>query len=375
MGIQQLYTLLKKYRSQACTPDERAVLESWYAQFDAEAEKLPEVPVEKLSGLLQSIEVKLRERRLHRRRRWLRVMAAAAVWMVMWFGCYYWISTYKTPPIQPVSSASGIMPGQYRAELVLDDGSRIGLNSHSEIRDRQGVLLKADHSEELNYTLENIQGRIGEYHTVKVPSGGEFRLILADGTKVWLNSGSVLTYPVAFHGESREVELTGEAYFQVTKSGIPFVVKTAVVNVNVWGTAFNLSAYPEDDCVITALVEGKVTVREHTRGRSYDMQPGYVFSYEKATEQTLLEKCDTELYTSWINGKFKFRDMRLEDIMTRLNRWYNCEFFYRHSAIKDLRFTGIAEKDRSIEYLLEMIETVIDVHFEIHGRTVVLSQK
>lgn len=378
MGLHHLYTLLKKYRARQCTEEELAELDEWYGQFDAEAEDLPGIPKEKLDQLLCQVEKRIGKEKPRRRilYRTLKYAAGVAILLMIGWGGKYYIQTWRgTETMTAGEYEAAIAPGQYRAELTMADGTKVVLDSNTVVKDQKGFLIKADSCPVLNYTLAGLSAVQTGENTITVPVGGEYGVVLSDGTRVWLNSGSVLKYPVAFSGERREVNLVGEGYFQVTKSGVPFVVRTEGMDIRVLGTSFNVSAYREDKYATTTLVEGRVSVQTGTEGAEHEIKPGHVLSYEKETEQVEIKECDTDLYTSWMNGRFRFRDMRLEDIMMKLNRWYSCEFFYQNPGLKDLRFSGAAEKDRPVGYLLEMISTVTDVRFDIKGHTVVLRQK
>lgn len=378
MGNNPLYTLLKKYRAGLCTPEELAELDKWYGQFNAEAEGLPGIPQGKLDQLLGQVKKKIRKEKPHYQilRKTLKYAAGIAILLMMGWGSMYYLRTWPgTEKIITSESEVIITPGKYQAELTMADGLKVILDSNTVVKDPNGFLIKADSSLVLNYTLAgSLRVPTGE-NTITVPVGGEYGVVLSDGTRVWLNSGSVLKYPVAFSGEGREVSLVGEGYFQVTKLGVPFVVRTEGMDIRVLGTSFNVSAYPEDKYTTATLVEGKVCVQTETGRAEYEISPGHVLSYEKDIRQVEIKQCDTDLYTSWMNGRFRFRDMRLEDIMIKLKRWYNCEFFYQNPELKDLRFSGAAEKDQPVRYLLEMISIVTDVHFDVKGHTVVLRQK
>lgn len=368
MEIHQLYTLLKKYRENRCTTDEFNQLAEWYAQFDEEVNKIPEIPQEKLDHLYREVEHKIiisKKQRFGSARllRYVAGIAAIVVWG--WIGVLYMTSGDKSVRLEKIILEQNIMPGAKRAELVLGDGSKIPLDQHTVVKDKNGLLIKKDETPLLDYSLAKGENHLNEYNAISVPLGGEFGVMLSDGTRVWLNSGSSLNYPVSFGDSIREVYLTGEAYFKVSKSHVPFVVKTLDVDVRVMGTSFNISAYGEDDRIMTTLVDGKVVVCSQHDDGEYEMKPGFMLTYEKKTNRVGLEECDTELYTSWINGEFKFRDTRLEDIMVKINRWYNCQICFEAEELKELRFSGAAEKDRSIDYLLDLIRTVTPVDFEI----------
>jgi len=267
-----------------------------------------------------------------------------------------------------------ILPAQGVAVLQLSDGREVPLNSTTIIQEQEGVVIKNDSSRVLDYTLATTKSE-PLYNTITVPAGGEFRVLLSDGSSVCLNSCSALTYPVPFTGDVREVKLTGEAYFDVTKSDKPFIVKMADIDVRVLGTSFNLSGYTTNQDVSVTLVSGEVTVHNHQLQQDFNITPGMRFEYNRENHQVKMTEVDPELYISWMKGKFRFEDMRLEDIMVTLNRWYDCTVSYSDDALRDLRFTGAAEKDRSASYLLELIEMITEVKFQVDGKHILITRK
>lgn len=371
MDMHHLYRLLEKYRNHQCNAQEKKALEDWYDQFDEEAEQIGVVPKEKLDGLYFQIQQKIGQQSRKKNLRlkiWKITAIAASLVLLLGGGYYFSLNTIKR------SQKSEITPGRYQAELVLSDGSRITLDSNTVVTEKDGALLKDSTQAVLDYSRlgsEKAQGM----NTIVVPKGGEYSLILADGSQVWLNSGSSLKYPMAFGKEVREVVLTGEGFFKVTKSDTPFVVKAPRLDIRVLGTSFDVSAYEEDKKVTTALVTGQVEVCGEQFARVCRITPGEVFTYTKESGEVSVEKCDTELYTSWMAGEFKFRNMRLEEIMVKLNRWYNCEVVYEEPLLKELRFSGAAEKDRPVSYLLEMIESITNVRFRIEGNKIRVASK
>ena len=378
MNIQELYTLLKKYREQRYTPEEWEHISRWYEQFSDEAERIPGVPGDKLEMLFARIEGEIVHVKSHRqlkkyRFRWYSGIAAALV--ICLFIGWYFLNQEDRSKIETKERISSILPGHKQAELILGDGCKVLLDSMTVIKAEGGQLIKNRASAVLDYSVMRESTAQEVYNTIVVPSGGEYQLILADGTQVWLNSASVLKYPVTFVGDTREVILEGEAYFKVTKSSTPFLVKTAELNVRVLGTSFNVSAYGNDECVMTTLVSGSVEVGSNHGKDKYRIHPGNILTYTRKTEQVVVEECDTELYTSWITGEFKFRDMCLANIMKKLNRWYDCQIVFEDESLKNLHFSGAAEKDRPISYLLEMIEAVTDVSFEIQDKTITIRHK
>lgn len=374
MDSQYLLNLLKKYRQGRCSTKELEQLDGWYDAFDVQADQIPSVPEEKLEMLLKNIEHQIDSGEKKKRRRLLfeySVAGIAASILLILGGIRY--------VVFPISDSADkvqiIRPGQRYAQLQLSDGSVVRLDSGSLVREVDGTLLKNDSSYVLDYSAMRVRNSQNIYNTIRVPVGGEYNLRLADGTQVWMNSGSSLTFPVTFQGDSREVVLGGEAYFNVTKSLVPFIVKTSEMDIKVLGTSFNVSVYEDDGTATATLISGSVEVYEHHSQQKYKIVPGNTLAYRKSTKEVTIENSDTDIYTSWIKGEFKFRDMRLEEIMVKLNRWYNCTIDYEDPTLKDLHFSGAAEKDRPIGYLLEMIEAITDVRFKIEGNKIIVMNK
>lgn len=377
MDIDQLYSLIKKYRNNGCTSEELQELDQWYELFDEDVDRVSSVPDEKLEYILAQIDhkttpLKSPKNRLQRTINWVgRVAALVAICLIM--------ARYLMPTMEEIVSKSEIIasipPGSQQAELIMDDGSTVSLSTTTVVKDKSGNLLKKESSAILDYTTLAGASTENRFNTIAVPMGGEYSVILADGTQVWLNSGSTLRYPVAFGGDKREVTLTGEAYFNVSKSKTPFIVKTSDMDITVLGTSFNISAYANDDKVQTTLVNGSVVVSSKHGNQEYTLKPGHSLSYTKSINAVTVEACDTKLYTSWIDGEFKFRDMRLESILTQLSRWYNCEIIYDDNSLKDICYSGSFERDRPANYLLGLIEMITPVDFEINGGNIIVKKK
>ena len=372
MGINEIYDLLKKYRERQCTLEEEEQIVRWYEQFDDEVEKLPEIPEGKREQLWFSIKRKIQTPWKLRMVMFYRYTAAIIILaMIGSVGIYFGGAREQERQV-PVRQE--ILPAQGVAVLQLSDGREVALSSTTVIKEQEGVIIENDSSKVLNYTLTTVKSE-PLYNTITVPAGGEFSVLLSDGSSVHLNSCSSLTYPVPFMGDVREVKLSGEAYFDVTKSDRPFIVKMEDIDVCVLGTSFNLSGYTTDQNVSVTLVSGKVAIRDHQLQRDFNVTPGMRFEYNRESQQVKMWEVDPELYISWMKGKFRFEDMRLEDIMVTLNRWYDCTITYSDNTLRDLRFTGAAEKDRPASYLLELIEMITEVKFQIDGKHILITRK
>ena len=372
MGINEIYDLLKKYRERQCTLEEEEQIVRWYEQFDDEVEKLPEIPEGKREQLWFSIKRKIQTPWKLRMVMFYRYSAAIIILaMIGSVGIYFGGAREQERQV-PVRQE--ILPAQGVAVLQLSDGREVALSSTTVIKEQEGVIIENDSSKVLNYTLTTVKSE-PLYNTITVPAGGEFSVLLSDGSSVHSNSCSSLTYPVPFMGDVREVKLSGEAYFDVTKSDRPFIVKMEDIDVRVLGTSFNLSGYTTDQNVSVTLVSGKVAIRDHQLQRDFNVTPGMRFEYNRESQQVKMWEVDPELYISWMKGKFRFEDMRLEDIMVTLNRWYDCTITYSDNTLRDLRFTGAAEKDRPASYLLELIEMITEVKFQIDGKHILITRK
>lgn len=286
-------------------------------------------------------------------------------------GLAAWILTWQEQlqaPVQTPITATEIMPGSSRARLILDDGSAIELCTPEQ--GKGNVIAKENFITDghtISYEDSTRQEKI-QMHTLLIPPGGEYQLILADGTKVWLNAQTELRYPTCFSGNTREVELTGEAYFEVKKeSGRPFYVRTSDMNIKVTGTSFNVRAYPNENRQAT-LVEGKISVC--CRNREIDIKPGeqLTLTPDGPRVQTVNVSC----YTEWRNQRFVFEDKLLEDIFRDLERWYDIRILIHNDEIRQIYFTGNLPKYENMDKMLEIIKLTTCVKYEINGRTVII---
>lgn len=371
MGVNEIYDLLKKYRENTCTPEEKARIIRWYQQYDDEVERLPEIPQGKLDQLWRSIENKVQGRG----RRLFFCYAAALIVLFSVGASLFYLGQGASPEHSLEMARQELLPAKGIVVLELSDGRNVSLTGTTTIEEQGGRVIENDSSRVLDYTKVKENEVVPVYNKITVPTGGEYLVLLSDGSRVRLNSCSSLRYPVPFTGDSRTVELEGEAYFDVAKSVVPFFVKTSNLNVRVTGTSFNVSDYSEDRRATTTLIEGQVIVNKHDREEKYVLEPGSTLKYIKRDGKVKVEEEDAELYISWMRGKFKFENMRLEDIMCKLNRWYDCTVEYADNSLRDLRFSGAAEKDRPADYLLEMIATVTDVEFDVSGKRIRISHK
>lgn len=265
-------------------------------------------------------------------------------------------------------------PEQIEAILELSNGSKITLNKHAappaKMLEELGIITNED---ELIYQNSKTSKEV-EYHTLRVPNGGKYKLELADGTIVWMNSVSALHYPAQFDGDERRVQLEGEAYFKVSKNPAkPFIVESGEINICVTGTEFNIKAYPEEKQIATTLVNGGVTISQN--GNDIALTPGNQAIYYEKNEMMEIHPVNTALYTSWKDGVFEFEDMALTEICSQLERWYDVEFIFTDSSLNELTFSGAAKREKSLEFILDIISKTNTITFEIKNKEIILNKK
>jgi ferric-dicitrate binding protein FerR (iron transport regulator) len=223
------------------------------------------------------------------------------------------------------------------------------------------------------------------YNTISTPRGGQYQLVLPDGTKVWLNATSSIKFPVAFTGNTRAVELTGEAYFEVAtvhlRSGqkMPFKVNVAnKAEVEVLGTHFNIMAYNEEEAIKTTLLEGavKVNTQQATLSGvegSAILKPGEQVSISHSSQLSQPIPVQTEEVVSWTNGKFHFNNADIKVIMRQIARWYDVDVEYRNIS-SQTQLGGIVSRKENLRQLLDYFEIAGKVHFTLEGRKIIVSR-
>jgi len=304
---------------------------------------------------------------------------AAAILLPVLIAGGAWLILSRPAPATLADLDEVIHPGSQKALLILSDGGTVTLNSEAapdEIREG-GTTIRNNRSMLDYFTSERRRDRIeSTYNELRTPRGGGYQLKLADGTQVWLNAGSSLKYPVSFNGSTREVFLEGEAFFDVTQSGSPFVVHSGNMDVRVMGTSFNVTAYPDEDAYRTTLVEGKVMVEVLSdNGASIERQelaPNDQAVLELARSAISVEEVNTSYFTSWMRGKIEFDNENLDAVMKRLARWYDFEYRFENSEAMGYHFTARLDRDASISSILEMLEMTTEVKFEYRKGTVVI---
>lgn len=309
---------------------------------------------------------------------------AAAVVLIAGGYLIYTMMNRKPNDEQVTVQTNAIQPGGNYALLTLGNGKQIRLadmkNGLIDSTDGSEVLKVADG--QLSY-VDNQQSN-EEQHLLTTPIGGQYNVLLPDGSRVWLNAASSLKYPVSFHGKERVVELTGEGYFEVkplapkgVQEKMPFIVKVNGIEVEVVGTHFNINAYKDDAVIRTTLLEGSVYVRHETVGVSRQsggvseeviLQPGEQAVAAANGVITLNKAINTEEIIAWKNGWFYFKDASIEFVLQQAARWYNIEVVYQTKI--NQHFNAEVLRSESIEKLLKLLELTGAVHFNIKNKTI-----
>jgi hypothetical protein len=357
--------LAEKMLNGSITPDEEVELAKWYNDTD---DTVLQVPASFASG-----EEELKQRLLQRLEHvdrpvvvfpeWRRIVAIAAMLIVIAGGSWLY---FKAPAdkkqvvaYKPVSPGNDIRPGIYGAVLQLPDGRTIVLDTAGNGALANGIS-KFDSS--LVLTANGNQAA-QEYLTLLTPRARQQSLTLSDGTRVWLNSGSSIRFPRSFTGNKREVEVTGETYFEVAHNpGAPFYVKVKDAAVEVLGTHFNIMAYENEHNIETTLVEG--LVKFHKGDKSILLKPGQQTRLTEAGELTLVREPDVAMSLAWRNGLQIFRNLDIKAVMRQVERWYDVDVKYETEIPAGVTFSGQVPAGVSLAALLKVFETE-NIHFSI----------
>lgn len=330
-------------------------------------------------SVLQKIEEDEREKRIQTRQSYIRVAAVVLPLIFLSVGYFVGKRISDSSSVNYFGQVDvltdSIEPGSNKATLILADGTPVDLTRDVSVKETDGTLIFNSRNQELLYKpLKSASS--AKTNKLIVPRGGQYLLRLADGTKVWLNSGSSLVYPTSFCNDQRIVKLEGEAYFEVTKNQHqPFLVKVKGGCLRVLGTSFNVDAYDLSKGISATLVEGKITM-EMNSGARYTVKPMENAVYSLKSESISVEKhVDPSLYVGWKDGFFRFKNQRIGDITDRLSRWYACDIVYKDESIRNLRFTGVAERSRSIEYLLDLMSEIAEIKYEVKNGIVFIAKR
>ena len=312
--------------------------------------------------------------------------AAAIILLLITAGIYYFLlpqPAVKTSHTSPYKN--DIAPGTNGALLTLSNGMQIQLDSTGNgniAQEGNTSIIKID--SQLSYNVEQGTNTTNLYNTVSTAKGNQYQLKLPDGSKVWLNAGSSIRFPVSFGGNERRVSITGEVYFDVKhNSRLPFIVMVNDFEIHDLGTQFNVNAYTDEPDIRTTLIEGKVKVGsrqwavgsgEKAKNKNYEviLKPGEQATVSQTSHQSQpipVQTVDTDAVTAWKNGLFMFDNHNIQAVMRQLERWYNIEVIYSGNVTKE-EFVGTVSRFENISQVLKMLERTGTVKFVIEGRRI-----
>lgn len=363
MNRQEIFELVQKYNEGKCTPEEKILLETWYVnKNELYHDELLEAEMElALNDVYDSLPRPPKKTKL-----WPAIfMKVAAVLGLLVFGLWF----FRAPHQLNVSKdnliyTKDIAPGKSSATLTLANGKTIDLSEAKE-----GVIIGVGLSYNDNTPVVE-KGALpcsrDDMMTLTTPRGGTYQVTLSDGTKVWLNAASSLTYTADFSKQSeRRVNLEGEAYFEVTKDkNHPFIVSSDKQEVKVLGTHFNINSYADETSLKTTLLEGSIQIN------GYILKPDQQAINQDGIIRVL--PADIESVMAWKEGEFDFSNEALGSIMRKLVRWYDVEVYYDDPQMVNAKFWGTISRFKNISDVLRMLEKTNEVHFKIEGRRIMV---
>lgn len=384
---QDIHALLEKYKEGRCTDEEVRRLDAWLNQI-SEQQKGQEPTDEQISQIWLKIEqtASPKQTKLLNWRRYASVAAAIALLC----STGYVLHRYTYRQISGVESKEkyDIAAGSDRATLILDSGKKITLDStllHTKLSDLGIEIISSSDGQIMYKQLAGNDQQASEfplrYHTIETPKGGKYEIQLSDGTKVWLNANSSITFPIRFAHAQREVQLSGEAYFDVAKisykgstagpaTRTPFWVDTDGQHIEVLGTQFNVKSYTDDKLQYTTLVEGSVRVEDRKSNEQIILQPG---QQAQSGESLRVTYADLERDLAWKNGDFVFKKEALEEICKQISRWYNIEISYP-SDLGTMQYSGMIQRTQPLSVIIKMLESAGKVKAILKERRLIITR-
>lgn len=371
MEEEKVLSLLRKYNQGLSTPEENAFVEGWYNSYAAKHnQETVQEDFEKEKSLIwkniQENKIPIRASRLNYNK-WTGIAATIAV--ILTASILFFAKETKNEMVTATVKSDIIKPGKYTATLTLANGKRISLSeaTNGELANEAGVTINKTADGKLIYEIQDQAGATNKINTISTDKGETYQLRLPDGTNIWLNAESSLTYTTTLiNGGVRNVKLKGEAYFEVAKDKRhPFVVETSKQKVEVLGTHFNVNAYADETMTKTTLLEGSVRLN-HTTLLKPDEQASLTPSGKISVEQV-----DVAEAIAWKNGKFIFNSEDITSVMRKLSRWYNVDVVYKNAPPGNT-FTGVMNRDDDISKILNKINYTGGVHLRLDGRRILV---
>jgi len=393
---QVLHNFLVKYRSGNLTKEETRALKNFLDTPEGQSlvsevwdKDYETIPIDNDADLQDRVfrRIKADERVLNTtdivemerrpKRLWVKIGVAASILLALTISATLFFIQQQTPEGEKIHvHMPEIKPGSDKARIVFDDGSFIELDEVEDgtVIEDKGIRIVKRGDGTIAYERsdrEHLHELI--YNTVVTPRGGEYRIVLPDGSRVWMNAASKLKYPVTFAADVREVELEGEAYFEVVKKNthtgkrIPFIVRTHEQHLEVLGTSFNINSYNQN--IRTTLVEGAVALTyPHTKNVQY-LKPSQQSTYSQKNRKLSIVKVDPYYNIAWKGGSFAFHNASIQEVMEDIARWYDIDVVYQ-GDLTAVRYSGTISRFENFKQLLQIIEWTDLVTFKVDGRRV-----
>jgi len=377
------WRLIKRGFTSLLDEEDRWVLEAWLGESERHRQLYEEMKrfvvrrenfqlsMEMKKQFKQEFDSKIDEAYRRRGRRvWLKVVSYAAMLALpLIAGILLWT---RQPVEEVVDYGIGpIEHGVRKATLVLNDGKVLALDtSRMTLKESDGVMIHTN-DQALVYVDSLDNKGVDLQNRLITPKGGEYTIMLVDGTKVWVNAATEIYYPVKFVGKERRVWLEGEAYFEVTKDAAkPFIVEVNGMEIKVYGTQFNVNTR-RDDQMKTTLVEGSVSVKPKGLAE-VRLKPNQQAVFNKLVGRVTVREVDVLSYVAWQRGNYYFENKSIGEILDELSLWYDIQVFFMNNEVSNERFSGYLPRYEEIDELLSLIEKTSHVRFEIKGRVIVV---
>ncbi|CAL1517426.1 FecR domain-containing protein [Chitinophaga sp. MM2321] len=385
MEKEEALALIARYRNGTCTPEEKLLVESWYLEM-AKTESMPEgqPDFEQINESIWNALIDHDARLIHRKNKRtipftpLKI-AAAVLGFVLAAGTIWWFLNPVIIPDVPQLAATDIGPASNKAILTLANGQQITLDSlhQGELSKLAGLSIQQSKNGKVTYTItkstitKSDETTGEQLNTISTPKGGQYEIVLEDGTHVWLNADSKITFPQSFTKlKERKVELIGEAYFEVTKNPTkPFTIQSNEQLVTVTGTHLNVCCYPKSENMQTTLAEGSVVVSLPKTGAHINLSPGkqaIVTSHE-----ILVKQVNPDDIIAWKDGLFVFVQTPLQQVLREISRWYNVEVDY--SNMPQISFDGEISRKIPLSEVLRSIEISSNIKLKMEGRRIMIN--
>lgn len=387
----ELIRAIENYLDGKATDEEKKLVNQWYRSFDLSKLEIDTKEPDLEGQINARMHIHLEQIATHgqdfnyintnrRVALYKKVGAIAAILLMVGAGVLFFVPRNQTNQIVKENSSleNDVAPGRNHAILTLSDGSKISLDDVKEgkLANQRGISIVKTAEGNLVYRMDpgssadSKPGRLEtQYNTIEAPRGGQFQLVLVDGSKVWLNAASTLRFPAMFSKGERKVILTGEAYFEVAPNKhLPFRVENDGQVVEVLGTHFNINSYANQSVIKTTLLEGAVKVTQKSTGKSVLLNPKEEARLSTHGESMTVGAADIQEAVSWKNGEFRFNDITLKEIMMQIERWYDVEIDY--SQIPNTRYNVSVPRNVNLSQVLRILEVTGDIKFEIDGKKI-----